>query len=94
MRRQRACCIGNGVTGCSWWWKAHVRAHTETQGHRETQGWRVARVVKRDRLATPANVPRVARQLRIAPRGVALFMAAIDHRPASRIAANTPLIAI
>ena len=91
MRRQRACCIGNGVTR-RWSWKAHVRAYRKRE--REWQGWRVARVAKRDRLVTLANVPRVARQLRIAPRGVALFMAAIDHRPASRIAANTPLIAI
>lgn len=42
------------------------------------------------------RVPRVGGQLRIAtPRGVALFMAAIDHRPATRgTAADTPLIAI
>lgn len=39
-------------------------------------------------------VRRVSWELRIAPRGVALFMAAIDHRPASRTVANTPLIAI
>lgn len=39
-------------------------------------------------------IRRVPRELRIAPRGVALFMTAIDHRPASRTVANTPLIAI
>lgn len=35
-------------------------------------------------------IRRVSRELRIAPRGVALFMAAIDHRPASRTRRELP----
>lgn len=58
----------------------------------ETWGGLARGFAKRERRR---RVPRVGGQLRIAtPRGVALFMAAIDHRPATGNPANTPLIAI
>lgn len=76
--------IGNSVC-IGWPWKACRRGGLRNEGGGWVAGWQLER-----------RVPRVGGQLRIAtPRGVALFMAAIDHRPATRgTAADTPLIAI
>lgn len=54
----------------------------ENRGSNGTTRW--------EREGENSPVRRVSPELRIAPRGVALFMTAIDHRPASAGRSRTP----
>lgn len=84
-----AWCIGNGIGVFRNGGGTRAR---QRKGERENENERERQGESKKRENSP--IRRVSREHRIAPRGVALFMAAIDHRPAYRSVANTPLIAI